>query len=84
MVYCKPIYCKIREYPVYTFVIEKADSSNTVVQIESNAKSEALDYFFDSFSVRLNDISNYKGYYFDENGNIKEMDLRGELKRRLE
>ena len=54
------------------------------MQIESNAKSEALDYFFDSFSVRLNDISNYKGYYFDENGNIKEMDLRGELKRRLE
>lgn len=76
-------YCKKRDYPVYTFIIEKVNGSNIVAQIEASSKSDALDYFFDLYSIRLSTISSCKGFYFDKKGELREMDLASALRRRV-
>jgi hypothetical protein len=74
--------CERRSYPVYTFVFERVNGYNIVCQIESSSKSEAIDRFLDTYNINIGTIGACKGYYFNKNGEIKEIDMLGAFKRR--
>ena len=47
-----------------------------------NSKSEAIDRFFDSYNINIGTIGACKGFYFNKNGEFKEIDMLGAFKRR--
>ncbi len=76
------IYTKKCSYPVYTFVLDRFCGSNIVCQVEASSKTEAIDYFLDVYRINIGTIGACKGYYFDKNGEVKNIDMLGAFKRR--
>lgn len=74
--------CRRCTNTVYTFVFERFNGANIVCQIESNSKSEAIDRFLDSYNINIGTIGACKGFYFNKNGEFKEIDMLGAFKRR--
>ena len=67
---------------VYTFVLERIYGNNIVCQIESNNKSYAIDAFLDNYNIDIGTIGACKGFYFNKNGELKEIDMLSAFKRR--
>lgn len=60
--------------PVYTFIVF-VDGRQEVIQVESNSKTNVLNYFFDYIDLNRVNLTLSSCHYFNNKGELKDIDL---------
>ncbi len=68
--------------PVYTFVVFM-DGRQDILQVESNSKTYALNYFFDYVDLSSVNLTLSSCHYFNKQGELKDINLVEAYKRRV-
>ena len=70
---------KVFVFVLYTPIVHLPKS----IFVESNSKTTAISRMFEKYNISPDTINSIRGFYFNENLEMKEMDLKAAFNRRI-